>query len=563
MDHSKLTDFIDTMKSKTKYWLLIILLLAAGLRLSVINWGLPDQEHFYPFYPDEYTVMMVLQNMNPAKLNFYPQYVPYNRLYPDPVSHYYLIGFSEFVAAKLSLLKLTKDKTYYLHNPAMYARLYLTGRYISILMGLGTILLVFLIGARIYSPQAGLAAALFLALSPLHLVYSALMNVAVPTAFWISLALYWLVRFLETREMKWSILAGFTTGLAIGTKFTAFPLLLVLLTAHIISEKKLAFNKKIIISFLMVLAAFALSNPYYIIAYQESVCEFISRYNIVFSQSVSHPASGLTIFGFWYPLRSLLYNALGPALLLLAIGGFFLAVVKRSKYDLLLLSWIIAYYLISAQAGTDIIRYQTEQLPFMVLLAGRLLFYDYGFWKKGNWLRLKLLLTILVIAIAGIVTIARSAVIIDLMREPDPRSTASQWIKANIPNLAKIGLFSAPSEYAAPVINMQYYHDSRYPALALGCPAYKLIDLNYSLEKLKQEDPDSIIFTENEQGIAKRSIVDQSNFLDAVLQKYQIVKIFSIEPQLAGCKIKDLSYPRFIIRHQPIYILQKITGGTE
>jgi len=81
---------------------------------------------------------------------------------------------------------------------------------------------------------AGLLAALFLAVSPLHVVISHYIKEDVPLALWSTLALVFYVRLARDGRRRDYLLATFVTGLALATKYSAVALLPIFMVAHIV-----------------------------------------------------------------------------------------------------------------------------------------------------------------------------------------------------------------------------------------------------------------------------------------------------------------------------------------
>lgn len=528
-----------------------ILLLSLIIRLIGIKWGLPNEEHFYPYYPDEYTVIMLLQRMEPEKLNFYPEYYPYGRIYPDPVSHFYFIGATYFLCSKLGIVTLTKDKKFYLSNVQEYAKLYLVGRWLSVIIGLLTIVVVYFIGKKIYSEATGLLSALFLGIAPLSVVYSKIMNVAVPVTFWLVLAMLCTIKLVKTGNMKWYILTGIAAGLAIGTKYTAFPFLLVIGVAHTLSEKRIVLNKKIALSYLTAVLSFAIVNPYFVLFFSEFIQGFLGRFiSVALLQESKH--------GYLHPLLSLLPCALGLPLFLLSLSGIFLAIIRKTKHDLILLTWILSYYLINAHAGTNIIRYQNEQLPFLVLLASSFVFHDFKFFKKAGFTHCKTYFRIAIIAFVVGATLIRTEVCLSILTGTDPRTEASRWIIANIDGGTKIGIPQKPLEWSPPVINMQYYSTTRYKDKPIDEPKYDIINLNWSPKKLLQEKPEYLVFIGNEYEEVYKFHPQGKMFMETINNNYEMIKEFEIQPKFLGYEFKNKKYPAWILDHQKVLILKRI-----
>ncbi len=94
----------------------------------------------------------------------------------------------------------------------------LTGRYIAAAIGVGTVILTYLIGLRLYGRRTALFAALFMALMPYHVVVSRQVLLDGPMTFFCTLTLYFVVRFVETERPLWLIAASAALGLTVLSK---------------------------------------------------------------------------------------------------------------------------------------------------------------------------------------------------------------------------------------------------------------------------------------------------------------------------------------------------------
>src|SRR5437762_1729164 len=61
--------------------LLLLVLLAAALRLYGIGWGLPNPGRYYPYHPDETVVMNAIERLGPFRGDFLPSFYNYPSLY--------------------------------------------------------------------------------------------------------------------------------------------------------------------------------------------------------------------------------------------------------------------------------------------------------------------------------------------------------------------------------------------------------------------------------------------------------------------------------------------------
>lgn len=458
-----------------KYALAIILFVALFMRLYGIRWGLPNSEHFYSYYPDEYNVIHTLQTVKPSQFNFTPPFPMWN-----PTFYYFLVGSVVKFASVLDILTLTSSKQFYLFNPDEYAKIYLIGRILIAIMGVLTVFLVYLIGKKFYSQETGLGAAAVFSIIPLNVVSSHYMEPAVAVTFWLTLTMFFSLNIIASGKIKWYILAGISCGFAIGSKYTAIPFVAIVTIAHIL-RKDTVINRKIFLFYITTILIFIIGTPY-------SVLDFATfKSNILpfFERSTKGVAS--IRIDWLYPIHTLLYYGLGLPVLILSLCGVAFALIKRQKCDILLLSWILFYYYIQGQAGFKIIRYQNEYAPFLIILAVRFIFQIKNYAYK------------IVLPVTLVITLIYSLSYTSMMTEQTPQDESSEWIKNNIKAGSKIAVIRKPYYYSPPVINMKYFALSRYAEKPIyNKPDYKIIDIDYDRTKLEKEKPDYIVTSDIE-----------------------------------------------------------------
>jgi 4-amino-4-deoxy-L-arabinose transferase-like glycosyltransferase len=94
-------------------------------------------------------------------------------------------------------------------------------RYLSIVTGTLTILVVYALTLRLVNRNAAMLASLILALSPLHVWYSQEGRMYAPTTLTIAISYYTLIRFLERGSPRWGIGYGATLVIAMYLDYSA------------------------------------------------------------------------------------------------------------------------------------------------------------------------------------------------------------------------------------------------------------------------------------------------------------------------------------------------------
>lgn len=87
------------------------------------------------------------------------------------------------------------------------------GRVVIALLGVATVLVVYLLGRRMYSHRIGVVAALFLAVMPYHVIVTRQVLLDGPMVLLSTLTLYCLVRYAQTSSLWWFAATGAMLGL--------------------------------------------------------------------------------------------------------------------------------------------------------------------------------------------------------------------------------------------------------------------------------------------------------------------------------------------------------------
>ena len=262
---STVIDFARTQlhERRTAVWLTFLLLAAFGLRVRGIGFGLPNLYH-----PDEDVVVMpAISILKTGDLE--PTRMEYGTL------HIYLLTAVSAVVFALSArdgqiqdtsqLPIFERGTY----PAIYPfpEYFVAARMVTAVMGVGIVLLTYMLARRLGNQRQGLIAATIVAILPAMVANSHYATTDTPVTFWILLGLYLLVRVYAhwPTDTLWAYAgAGFVCGLATATKYNAVvmavPLLLTPLLRVRTPDEWLRF--RVLIGPLTMVAGFLLGTPY-------------------------------------------------------------------------------------------------------------------------------------------------------------------------------------------------------------------------------------------------------------------------------------------------------------
>ena len=217
-------------KAKRSIPLILIILLGLGFRLYNVNW---DQD--FHFHPDERMITMVAERLKlptsfsqllapESPLN--PKFFPYGSF---PI---YLLRAAGAFASNFNPLFST------------YQKINLVGRVISSFSDIGVVIIIFLIGKRIWSKKVGLIASSFYSISLLPIQLSHFYAVDTVLNFFIFLTLYFLIVFYDKTNLQNAIKVGIAFGLALATKISA-TVLLAAIGISLIMDLLLIFLKRL------------------------------------------------------------------------------------------------------------------------------------------------------------------------------------------------------------------------------------------------------------------------------------------------------------------------------
>lgn len=475
---------IATGRLRLAMALAAILAAAVGARTFRLGWSLPNAWHVVTYNCDEYTSLSYLEGMNPSKL----QFMPVNKNEPgvlrEGTFHLYTYAAALKALSLAGLLKLTPDKNYYYANIGEWAKFFMTGRLLSVLYGVLTVLVIGLLARRMYGPRAALLASFFVAVMPAHAVNSRYLLMNVPGVFWIALAFYFLKDVLDRGRTRDYVLSGLAIGLAISTRYSAGPLVLILALAHCLSASRGKNLGRLALGFGAVIFFFVLGTPYSVLD-SAALIKGLSAT----ARLAAGTGTKSSLLGNASAVLVSLREAFGLLPLLLYAAGAATACVKRSQDDLLLLAWVGLLGVFFIKAGNMATAGRMlPALPFLALLGARGI--DLA-WARAPWAGRA--------ALAAVTThtVFFYAAYFKLLSQPDIRDTASAWMAAGIKSGSSIGLLREPSWFSPGLIDRKFRHPDH-----AGLPDYKYVPLtsgNWETEvgfdRLASVKPDYIVVT--------------------------------------------------------------------
>lgn len=421
------------MKIKTETTLLLAVLTASlGMRILPIAADLPSFSSF-----DELSYIEAALRFGTG--TFAPSSFLHGGLYQ-------LVLFVEF-AAYFALGRVfgifsssTDFYVAYLKDPSHF---FLLGRATVVLCGVGVVWLSYAIASTTYQRRVGVLASVFTAFSLLIFQVSFLALADLPAVFLLMLAVYLVVRSVgEPSERRLYCAAAALVGLATAAKYHVAFGVVTLCVAAVMKcwdrqDRAREILKLTMVGAVLVAVGFCVGIP-------QVVLDPIGFYDDVFHKLSGHYLgvdSGRSAVGL---LFTQLRDGLGIPLEVTLVLGFGFALYKRSKWDLLMLSFPVSFYLLFMHS-VGFAYHLLPAVPFLLILASRVLDALVERILGRESLGVSLCLALLVVA----PTFLDSIRLVQVMRSPSTKAAAKTWIEKRLPAgtrlMAEGYVFTAPA----------------------------------------------------------------------------------------------------------------------
>ena len=384
-----------------------IVVVALAMRLHGINW-----DDGYGFHPDERDIYMRADCMY-ALLTDAPNAATCGYLNEHPDAEPGLSGLRYFFDPERSPLN---PHWFPLGSILIYALVFLrsivelfsdvggfdmryAGRTLSALADVGTVLMVFVLGRRVYGRNVGLLAAGLTALAVIHVQHSHFYRPETFTVL-LTLASIWAtLRMVEKRRLRDSVLLGVIVGLALAPKVNVLPILAPLALGYgyrILDEADGLWDEitpamlariagHAALGGVVALAVFFVTTPYAFI----DIGAFVGDVRL---QTRMAREAGFFPFtvqyvdtpAFLYQIRQTAVWGLGVPLgvvawLSIPFTALMLAIDRRNlRGDLMLLAWVVPSLIFLESFEVRFLRYLFPLMPVMVLMASRMMLWNVG-----------------------------------------------------------------------------------------------------------------------------------------------------------------------------------------
>lgn len=278
----------------------------------------------YSHQPDEMITFRALQRMKPRQGDFDP------KLYQYGGAYIYGVGAAIGAASLAGAATLTRDLGHYLDHPADFARFYLIARLLSAAFAVVGLVACQRIAARSGGAAAGWLAMLLVGLSPVFLCGAVEAKPHIPSVCMTLLAIERGLAFLDRRSTRNAVLLGCCAGLAAGLVLTGFAALLIIPAVWLAARPDRRRNlRPLLLAGAVALAIYAATNPYVLInavAHPESLRSNLGNSTAMYT--IARLGEGALRVG------ELLWESLGGWMLLVGVGGWTLLVGPAGRGNL-------------------------------------------------------------------------------------------------------------------------------------------------------------------------------------------------------------------------------------
>ena len=444
-----------------------------------LRYGLPAV-----YNPDEVAIMSRALAFAKGDLN------PHNFVYP---SFYFYVLFAWEGLTALAAVATRAVASFGAFQREFFldpTRVFVAGRLLTALVGTATAIATGALGAKLWGRRAGLFAAMFVAVSPLHVLNSHYVKHDVPVSLLVVLAYlsYWRLWHIGERDLRTEVrsylpitIAGAITGTAFSTHYYAIFLAIPLAwsAARGAANATDAMKRVALAAIASAVVFFALS-PFLLIEPQVAIRDMLANRQIVVDRAVESLgyAAGTARYG-----RLLLLDTMGwPAAILGAAGVGILLLREPVR-----VAWLLAFavpFLLFIASTYPASRYLVTVVPFLALCAA----------AACDAIRKRTeLLGIALLTFACAWGINESRVADGFIRHTDTRTLAKAFVESRIPGDTTILTqpYSVPLEASAaslqeavrrsgkemPTKTRLQIERSPYPS-----PSYRLIYLGFGLD---------------------------------------------------------------------------------
>lgn len=400
-------------------WLLLLVVLS-GFALRAWNAGFDPYMHRIPITDDAEPKLR-----QALKMAINGEWAPHRFHQP-----YFLI-----YTARVAIDLINKDES------SSLPLLWKLAPFYTILFSMGTVLLLHRVALRLFNSRTtALLAAFIFSIVPISVIGSRYFKEDIPLMFFCLLALFLMMRLLQTGSRRYLLAAGFATGVAMAVKYMAAMLLPFLVAVYILDilaesrEDRLrrALSYHLPAAIFLAILGFLAFNPYVVWDWPRFMHDMVKQAD--YARSGHHTGVSIHPGEWWWTFY--LQKAILPGISILvtvaAAAGMGLACRRKHLPAILLVAWILVYY-ISVEASPSkpfpfVARYLHPIYPLLCLFSAAAICRLHAWSRPGTKTRIAVLL---VIVITLAIPTAKSVLITASLKN-DTRFTAAAWMNEQL-----------------------------------------------------------------------------------------------------------------------------------
>jgi hypothetical protein len=401
----------------------------------VRSWGLDFGLPHLGARPDEALVAQVAAQC--ARGWVFPAFLRYPTLFMYVLAVPYACWFlgalaaGRFHSAADFLAALDRDPTCFL----------LISRGLVVAFGVATVVVAYRLARRLVGERGGLAAALLLSLTYLHVRQSHFGTTDVPAAFFVAWAMLRVVRAANEPTLRNYAWAGVVAGLAAATKYVGVLVAVPMLVAHAATVRRARAPLRAILADRRILC-FAAAIVAVFLAASPSVLARPALFLADVHAAADQLAAGHHVAvarGWWHHVSFTLLHGLGWPLLGCSLAGLIVLVALRPGAGAAFAAFPLAYYLLMGSARSVFVRYAVPLAPLLCVAAAAFIVTAADLLAQRLRPAGRAAVTA-ALAAAAVLPSAITTLRFDrLLARTDSRVVATRWAYDNLPPGAAVG----------------------------------------------------------------------------------------------------------------------------
>ncbi len=430
---------IKTHSRRIDRCLVLILFLSLILNTIGMTWGLPN----YVDRAQDSVALMTLKGMPTAFSNGWRSRYPPMHLLTLATCYTPYLGY---LMLSGQLQEPTRFFPYGLADPlTLLTHLIFMARLVSVLMGVGIVLGVFLAVRELYDRRAALCASLIVTLYYPLVFYAHNANTDVPYLFWATLSIYHFIKVLKYRQLKNYILYAVFGALAICTKDQAFALILLaplpMLWTQFAEQRRetgqiwpsivqALFDRRLLLAGLASVVTFILAQNL-LFNFDGFVAHVTMLLGPKWQSYATHTPTLFDRLQLLWETTSHLINGLTPPLFGICLVGTVYCAWRFPKYSLPVLLLPTGYYVLFINKILWTANRHTLPIGMILAFFGGKLLAD--LWQQTRWQGLTRA------AVCGVLAyVALFPIQLDYLLLRGSHERAEQWMQAHLPKGAII-----------------------------------------------------------------------------------------------------------------------------